>query len=151
MFPTVPFPVFWSKRAPLRLVQLHTLNPRRPKPIHSLRTSPTAPIRIRQTPSIDQPLNATPDPIAARQAPHHPADLMFLRKPSDAVQHRAIVQCIILRIAELGEDNGGQPLRRRTVPGNITRGGRVDAEGVEAVAVESRFDDLAGPDVDVLA
>lgn len=51
---------------------------------------------------------------------------------------------------ELGEDDGREPLRGRAVVGDVARGGRVDAQRVEAVAVQPGLDNGAVARVQVI-
>lgn len=127
-----------------------SLHPRLPPLLYPLLKLPPIPIVIPQRPRIRDALPPTPDPIAPRQTPHHPTDLVLRRElPQAPLQHVA-EQRLVLRGAEFGQDDGRLAHGRGAVLRDVARGGRGEAEGVEAGLVELGFDEGAGARVEVL-
>jgi hypothetical protein len=122
---------------------VHLLNPRLPVLLDSLRIPPLIPLMVEQRPSIINVLASRTDPVGTSQRPNRPADIVLKREILDAAHQGVVQKRRILRPAELRHDDRHSAHSIGAVVDDIAGCGLVDAEGVEAVAVQLRFDDGA--------
>jgi hypothetical protein len=127
--------------AQLLLRAMHLLNPRLPVLLDSLRIPPVVKLMVEQRPSIVNILTSRTDPVRTSQRPNRPADIMLQSEVLDAVHQSVVQESHILRPAELGHDDRHLAHGVGAVVDDVAGCGLFDAEGVEAVAVQLRFDD----------
>lgn len=122
---------------------MHLLDPRLPVLLDALGIPPVIPFIVQQRPSVINTLASGTNSVRARHRPNRPADIVLQSEILDAVHQCVIEQGRVLRPAELGHDNRHLAHGIGTVVDDVASFGLVDAEGIEAIAVQLSFDDVA--------